>query len=90
MSSYSDEAIKKLRVVVDVIEREVVQSPSTPAFQAAWTELVTLLALGTAPETRECPVCHGVGMRSASRCGRCWTALERLPALPSGAPQGDA
>jgi hypothetical protein len=90
MSSYSDEAIAKLRVVVDVIGREVARSPSTPAFHAAWTELVALLALGAAPETRECPVCHGIGMRAASRCGRCWTALERLPAVPSDVPQGDA
>lgn len=90
MSSYSDEAMAKLRVVVDVIGREVVQSPSTPALHAAWTEFVGLLALGSAPETRECPVCHGIGMRAASRCGRCWTALEPLPAVSSGAPQGDA
>jgi hypothetical protein len=90
MSSYSDEAIAKLRVAVDVIEREVLQSPSTPAFHAAWTELVALLALGSAPETRECPSCHAIGMRSASRCGRCWAALERLPAVSSGATQGDA
>jgi uncharacterized paraquat-inducible protein A len=88
MSSYSDEATAKLRVVVDVIGREIVQSPSTPAFHAAWTELVALLALGSAPATRECPVCHDIGMRAASRCGRCWTALERLPAASGVA--GDA
>ena len=87
MSSYSDEATTKLRAAVDVIGREIAQSPSTPALQAAWTELVTLLALGDAPETRECPVCHAIGMRAASRCGRCWVALERLPALPHGAAQ---
>ena len=80
----------KLRVAVDVIGREVAQTPSTPAFHAAWTEVVTLLALGSAPETRECPRCHAIGMRAASRCGRCWAALERLPAVSSDAPQGDA
>jgi hypothetical protein len=87
MSSYSEEAVAKLRVVVDVIGREVVQSPSTPAFHAAWTELVKLLAIGPAPETRECPACHQIGMRAASRCGRCWAALEPLPVLSNGAPQ---
>jgi hypothetical protein len=87
MSSYSDEAMAKMRVVVDVIGREIVLSPSTPAFHAAWTDLVALLALGPAPETRECPACHGIGMRAASRCGRCWAALDPLPALSSGAPQ---
>lgn len=90
MSSYSDEAMAKLRVVVDVIGQEIAHSPSTPAFHAAWTELVTLLALGAAPETRECPACHGIGMRAATRCGRCWAALEPLPAVSSGAPHGEA
>ena len=87
MSSYSDEAMAKLRAAIDVIGREIAQSPSTPAFHAAWTELVALLALGSAPETRECPACHGIGMRAASRCGRCWKALEPLPALSSGVAQ---
>ena len=88
MSSYSDEAMSKLRAAVDIIGREVVTSPSTPAFHAAWTELVAILALGPAPETRECPVCHAIGMRAASRCGRCWTALEPLPAAtPAPATQ---
>ena len=90
MSSYSDETMARLRAAVDAIGREIVQSPSTPAFHAAWTDLVALLALGATPETRECPVCHATGMRAASRCGRCWTALERLPALSSDALQGDA
>jgi len=87
MSSYSDEAVAKLRLVVDVIGREIVQSPSTPAFHAAWTELVALLALGPAPEIRKCPGCQGIGMRAASRCGWCWAALEPLPVLSNGAPQ---
>jgi hypothetical protein len=86
MSSYPDETVAKLRVLVDAIGREIVVSPSTPAFQAAWTELTALLALGPTPETRECPVCHGIGMRAASRCGRCWAALDVLPVLSNGAP----
>ncbi len=77
----------KMRLVVDVIGREIVQSPSTPAFHAAWTDLVALLALGPTPETRECPACHGIGMRAASRCGHCWAALDPLPVLSNGAPQ---
>ncbi len=85
MSSYSDEAMAKLRAAVDVMGREIAQSPSTPAFHAAWTELVAVLALGSAPETRECPACHGIGMRAASRCGRCWVALAPLPAVSTDA-----
>jgi hypothetical protein len=90
MSSYSDRVMAKLRVAVAIIGREIVQSPSTPAFHAAWTELVALLALGAAPETRECPVCHGIGMRAASRCGRCWVALEPLPVVSDDIRQGEA
>jgi hypothetical protein len=41
-----------------------------------------VLALGPAPETRECPSCRAVGMRAASRCGNCWTALAPLPDAP--------
>jgi hypothetical protein len=87
MSTYSDESVAKLRVAIDVIGREIVKTPSTPAFHAAWSEIVAVLALGPTPETRECPVCHRVGMRAASRCGLCWAALEPLPMLSSGAPE---
>jgi hypothetical protein len=87
MSSYSDEAVARMREAVDAIGREIAQSPSTPAFHTAWTDLVGILALGPAPETRECPVCHGIGMRAASRCGRCWAALAPLPVQSNGAPQ---
>jgi len=79
MSRYGDAAVAKLRAVVAVIDHELVQAPPTPALRVAWDELVLVLALGPAPETRECPACHGVGMRAASRCGQCWAALEPLP-----------
>ena len=65
---YADAAVTKLRTIVAVIEQEIVQVPPTPALRAAWTELVEALALGPAPQTRECPACHGIGMRAASRC----------------------
>lgn len=87
MSSYSDGTLAKLRAAVGVIGHEIEQSPATPALHAAWAELVALLALGPAPETRECPVCHHIGMRAASRCGSCWAALAPLPVLSNGAPQ---
>jgi hypothetical protein len=91
MSSYTDGAVTKLRAIVAIIDQEIVQVPSTPALRAAWTELVEVLALGHAPQTRECPACHGIGMRAASRCGHCWAALEPLPALSDGTPlRGDA
>jgi hypothetical protein len=78
MSSYGDAAVVKLRAAVAVIDQELVQAPPTPALRAAWDELVSVLALGPAPQTRECPACHGIGMRAATRCGHCWSRLEPL------------
>jgi hypothetical protein len=88
---YSDAAVTQLRTIVDAIDREIVQTPPTATLRAAWLELVAVLALGPAPQTRQCPTCHGIGMRAASRCGQCWTALAPLPPLSNEAPlQGDA
>ena len=81
MSNYTDAAVTKLRAIVAVVEQQMVQGSPTPELRAAWTELVQVLALGPAPQTRECPVCHGIGMRAASRCGNCWVALQPLPPL---------
>ena len=87
---HADAAVTKLRAIVAVIDREIVQVP-TPALRAAWAELVEVLALGPAPQTRECPACHAIGMRAASRCGHCWAALEPLSPLSDGTPlRGDA
>ena len=81
MSSYTDAAVTELRSIVAVIEREILQLQPTSALRVEWAKLVDVLALGPAPQTRECPTCHGIGMRAASRCGQCWAALT---------PQGDA
>jgi len=90
-SHYGDAAVTKLREIVAVIDREIVQVPPTPALRAAWAELVAALALGPPPQTRECPACHNIGMRAASRCGHCWAALEPLPVLSDEAWQrGDS
>ena len=78
MSNYSDAAVTKLRAIVQAIDQEISHAPPTAALQAAWAELVAVLALGPAPQTRECPACHGIGMREASRCGHCWVALPSL------------
>ena len=81
---YGDAAVTKLRAIVAVMDHEMLQAGATPALQAAWAELVLALALGPPPQTRECPVCHGIGMRAASRCGTCWTALQPLPLAQPG------
>ena len=88
---YPDAAVSKLRAIVAVIDQEIVQAPPTPTLRAAWAELVDVLALGPSPQTRECPACHAIGMRAASRCGTCWAALPPLPPLAAEpAPRGHA
>ena len=50
----------------------------------SWAVLVEILALGPAPEMRECPVCRHRGLRAATRCGFCWTALATLAQIRTG------
>jgi hypothetical protein len=50
----------------------------------SWAVLVERLALGPAPEMRECPVCKHRGLRAATRCGFCWTALAPLADTGTG------
>ena len=78
---YGDAATTRLRAIVAAMDRELLQTPPTPAVLTTWAELVTALALDPAPATRECPACHGIGMRAASRCGSCWAALAPLAPL---------
>lgn len=88
--SFGDAARRNLRALVATIDHEITQLPvtggGTPAavgLRASWTDLVAVLALGPAPETRPCPVCTGTGMRTASRCSHCWAKLEPLDAIAS-------
>ena len=76
-----------LRPVVAAIDREMSRLADGTLTETrigigellvSWGELVELLALGPAPEMRECPACQHRGMRAATRCGFCWT---RLPPL---------
>lgn len=39
---------------------------------ASWHSLVSLMALGTAPEQRSCPHCGHRIMLKATRCIQCW------------------
>ena len=82
--SFGDAARDQLRTVVGAVDQEITRLPAgdgnhaTDELRASWTALIKLLALGDAPQTRECPKCHGTGMRAASRCAHCWTKLEPL------------
>jgi len=73
--SYNDQALASLRTLVDVVNRELDASKPTPELTGAWAQVVKVLALGAAPELRDCPRCGSPGMRAASRCGRCWSTL---------------
>jgi hypothetical protein len=82
--SFGDAARDNLRTIVAAVDLEIARLPAgegnhaTDELRASWTSLVKLLALGPAVETRECPKCHGTGMRAASRCAHCWAKLEPL------------
>jgi hypothetical protein len=57
----------------------VLQSPEAKKAMSgvrdSWTAFVDLLALPAPVALRRCPVCKHIGMRTATRCGYCWTAL---------------
>jgi hypothetical protein len=73
----------RLRGLVATIDREISRLPrsatdATDGLIVSWAELVKVLALGPAPEVRECPVCKHIGMLEATLCGYCWTKLSPL------------
>jgi len=81
-----------LRGFVDGVERDLAQvsqgasppdSASVDRLVRSWGRLVDFLALGPAPELRECPHCGAVGMRAATRCGGCWKKLVPPGPLPA-------
>jgi hypothetical protein len=81
-----------LRPIVEALDREMSRllargdapGADTTALLSSWAELVEFLALGPPPELRACPSCGAVGMRAATRCGRCWRKLDP-PAPPASA-----
>jgi hypothetical protein len=82
----------RLRTLVATIDGELSRLPRPSTTEAhglivSWAELVKALALGAAPNLRDCPVCGRAGMRAATRCGYCWTRLSPLPApAPAAGP----
>ena len=88
----------RLRTVIAEIDRELSLLPTpeddgvaaTRPLRRSWAELVELLALGPAPETRLCPTCGQVGMRAATRCGYCWSKLSPLAAATADTPGASA
>ena len=77
--SYGDKSLTKLRSLVKAIDRQLAEIPPSQELRATWSELVDVLGLGPSPELRTCPTCGESGMRAATRCIRCWSALTPLP-----------
>jgi hypothetical protein len=81
----SDGDRARLRAAVAAIDRELSclgreasateHRSSMSSLVASWAALVEVLALGPAPERRECFSCKRSGMRAATRCGYCWVEL---------------
>ena len=71
----------RLRAVVATINHELLsrsdddRARDGDRLASSWAELVDLLALGPAPELRECPSCGHRGLRAATLCGYCWRKL---------------
>jgi hypothetical protein len=93
-TSFGDAARDHLRAIVAAVDQGITRLPAgdgnhaTDELRVSWTALVKQLALGPSPETRECPTCHGIGMRAASRCANCWAKLEPLaPTITGMAPE---
>ena len=82
--SHRDTDTVRLRTVIAAIDRELALLPTsegdgaaaTQPLRRSWAELVELLAVGPAPETRLCPICGHLAMRAATRCGNCWNTLQ--------------
>lgn len=74
-----DRALSRLSVEL------VPEDPSevNRGLQAAWAQLVELLAPELAPEIRSCPACKHICMRGAIRCGHCWATLGPSPSVRS-------
>jgi hypothetical protein len=79
----------RLRAVVATIDRELSRlavealpgdhRDAERGLMASWAQLVELLAVGLAPDVRECLVCKHVCIRAATRGGHCWAMLAPSP-----------
>ena len=63
------------RAAVLRVEEQLALMSCSSELREAWAALVEALALGQAPQLRECPSCGNTAMRAATRCGYCWVAL---------------
>ena len=89
MSNLSgDGALANLRVAVEAMEIAMAAETVPAGVRTAWTEVVRVMALGPAPQMRNCPKCAAVGFRGATRCSTCWASFEALAPLPDSDVKG--
>lgn len=74
MTIHFDEKRANLRRLVGTVEAAIAAG-DPGRLDEAWRALVAALDLGPEPDVRACPRCGAIGMRTASRCGHCWSAL---------------
>ncbi len=73
---------EQVRLVTGTVASGTGATPKS-ALATTWSNLVEMLDLGTEPEMRTCPSCHGQCMVGATRCGNCWASLPAMPPQPS-------
>jgi hypothetical protein len=88
MLTFSGTDLSKLRTLVTAVGIEIAHVPGAATtagnqstktdLATTWSNLVTMLDLGSEPEIRECPQCKHACAIGASRCGHCWTSLPAL------------
>lgn len=75
-------AILDMNLHLERLAQQASSQESTEAVAASMTSfarLIKLLAIESAPEVQECPVCKNTVMRAAKLCGYCWAKLEPRP-----------
>jgi hypothetical protein len=79
-TALSDAETARLRMLITTVGGQLAGTAASEGLKGSWAEMMTLLAVGPAPEVRACPVCGNFGMRAATLCGHCWARLQPLPA----------
>lgn len=67
----------RARSLIALVDQHFARESAAPP--DAWRDLVALLALETAAETRACARCGRLSRVTATRCGYCWHGLKPTP-----------
>lgn len=67
----------RARSLIALVDQHFARESAAPP--DAWRDLVALLALEKAVETRECAQCGRLARATATRCGYCWHVFGATP-----------